>query len=291
MGSLNASDLSPILNAYSIDPGPPRTIAVPGAARLAGLQDITVNGKLLKKQLVRLDKQTNRRKPMLTANNGQYRIESGDGDLHFCVGARQLQPHIACELQNAKAWLAAFNGSIGNPISVSGFFRCMFEHPGFRSNDDAHIFEIHPVRAVNLAGSIQAFDVDVPEQNAIHTWNDPHPLNDQDNAIKVSYDNPSDTLTFTGMQGQDENYVRVPGAVSNLKLNLGGQAPATFTFTSDEIGHPIQALCLQGTSAAHQLRTLSQPNVTMVVLRNIDLAQALEGKYVISLLGIDIQES
>src|SRR5215471_15785322 len=156
MANLAASDLAPTLNAYTIDPGPPRAIIVPQASTLADLRDVTVNSKLLKKQLVKLDKQTNRRSAAVSAN-GRYRAESGDGDLHFCLGVRQLRPHIACELQNAKAWLSNFNDAIGNQISVSGFFRCMFEHPGFRSNDDAHVFEIHPVRAVNLDGSIQPF--------------------------------------------------------------------------------------------------------------------------------------
>lgn len=61
----------------------------------------------------------------------------------------------------------------------------MFEHPDFRSNNDTHIFEIHPVRAVNIDGHIQAFDVDVPKQDTIHTWNNPHPLNEQDSTMSV----------------------------------------------------------------------------------------------------------
>src|SRR5437879_3130011 len=48
----------------------------------------------------------------------------------------------------------------GSQITVSGFFRCMFEHPGFRAIDDAHVFEIHPVRAVSFGGSIRSFNAD-----------------------------------------------------------------------------------------------------------------------------------
>ncbi len=290
MATLDASDLAPLVNGFTIDPRS-QTIVVPNASQLAGLQDVTVTGTLLKKQYVRLDKATNQRTARLAADGGAYKAESGDGDLHFCLGTGQLQPHIACELQNGKAWLSAFNDAVGDQISASGFFRCLFEHPGFRTNDDAHIFEIHPVRAVDLGDGIQAFDVDVPEQKAIHTWIDPHRLNDQDDRIQVAYDNGQDLLTFTGMSGQDENYVQLSGTVSAIDFQAAGGAPATFTFSSEDIGHPVQVLCLQGTSAARQLRQLASDQITMIGLRNIDLKQALAGRYLINMLAIDIQGS
>ena len=288
MANLDASDLAKLVNGFTIDPRS-KMIVVPNASQLADLQDVTVTGKLLKKQYIQLDKQTNKRTGRLAAGGGAYKAESGDGDLHFCLGTRQLQPHIASELQNGKAWLTTFNDAIGNQISVSGFFRCLFEHPGFRSNDDAHIFEIHPVRAVDLGDGIQPFDVDVPDQTSIHTWLDPHPLNDQDDRITVSYDEGADELTFTGMTGQDENYVQVSGAVSAIDLQATGGVPASFTFTSDDIGHPMQVFCLQGTSAAKQLRQLQGSTINLIGLRNIDLGQAMQGNYVINMLGIDIQ--
>ena len=287
--TLSAAQLAPLLNSYTISAGPPRAIVIPKASKLAVLNDVTVSGKLLKKQLVKLDLSTGKRTPAVATGGGAYKAESGDGDLHFCLGIKQGQPHIACELQNAKAFLSTFNNAIGQTISVSGFFRCMFEHPGFRANDDAHVFEIHPVRAVSFGGSIQSFNVDIPEQKAIHTWTAPHNLNDQDNHITVRYDKAKDTLTFSGMDGQDENYVRVSGTVSNMKLNAGAVTPASFVLGSPDIGHPIQVYVLQGTNAARQLRQLTVTAVQMVVLRNIDLGQALKNKYVINLLAIDIQ--
>ncbi len=288
MQTFSATQLAPLFNNYSISSGPPRTIVVPEASKLAALQDITVSGTLLKKQFVTLDPKTNRRTAALAAGGGGYVAQAADGDLHFCLGVSQLQPHIACELQSAKAWLRTFNQAIGKPIAVSGFFRCMFEHPGFNPKDDAHIFEIHPVRAVSLGGAIQPFNVDIPEQKAIHTWTVPHKLNQQDSRIKVTYNKAKDTLTFTDMDGQDENYVRVSGSVSNVKLNTSGGAPAFVTFTSGDIGHAVQAYCLQGTTAARQLRQLTKTHITIVGLRNIDLAEALKGRYTINLLVIDI---
>ncbi len=285
---LTAAVLTPLANGYSIHAGTQRSIVVPNASKLAALQDVTVTGTLLKKQLVTLTG-PNRRQAHLAANGGTYTLES-DGDLHFDLGTRQLQPHIACELQNASSWLTVFQKSIGATLSVSGFFRCLFEHPGFRSNDDAHIFEIHPVRAVTINGKMQAFDVDIPDQDSIHTWTSPVPLQDQDGRIRVEYNSAGDTLTLSGMDGRDENYVSVAGRISSMDLHPNSNTPATFSFGSPDIGKTLKGVCLKGTSAAKQLAALSGgANVQMIALRNIDLAQALRSNYVISLLAIDIR--
>jgi hypothetical protein len=281
-----AAQLAPLVNMYTINQGPPKTIRVPNASRLAQLQDVSVSGILLPKQIIKLDPRTNQR--TVSTDPGGYRIET-DGDLHFDLGVRPQQPHITCELQKATAWLSTFNRSVGKQTVVEGFFRCLFEHPGFDPIDDAHIFEVHPVRAVTIAGQIQSFDVGIPDQKSIHTWTSPNSLNKQDRAITVNYDRSSDALTFKGMDGKDENYVIVTGSVSNIQSGPTGGLAASFTLNSPDIGHPIQVYCLQGTTAALQLKQLKKTNVSMVVLRNIDLLQAVMGRYVINLLGIDIQ--
>ena len=276
-----------MVNAFTIREGPPKTILVPYASKLAALQDVTVSGMLLKKQTIAIDRAAGTRRVSLGANGGAYGIEA-DGDLHFCLGVKALQPHVTCELQHAASWLPTFQASVGQAITASGSFRCLFEHPGFAANDDAHIFEIHPVRAVSLAGKSQTFDVDLPDPKSIHTWLSPHPLNLQDERIRVAYDRAKDTLTFTNMDGQDENYVRVPGAVSHVKVG-SGVTPSTFTLTSGDVGHDLGVLALAGTRAARQIASLSTTSVSLVGLRGIDLGQALTGKYVVRLLAIDIQ--
>ena len=55
VSSMAAAQLTALVNGYSIRKGPPRAIVVPNASQLAGLQDITVSGELLKKQFVTLD--------------------------------------------------------------------------------------------------------------------------------------------------------------------------------------------------------------------------------------------
>jgi hypothetical protein len=283
-----AAELAPLLNRYSIRAGPPKEIVVPNASSLAALQDITVSGTLLKKQTIAIDPRTGKRSVSLGANGGAYRIET-DGDLHFCLGAKALHPHITCEVQHAAPWLSIFEASVGQPIAASGFLRCLFEHPGFQTNDDAHVFEIHPVYAVRFAGRTETFDVGLPDPDSIHTWTSPHPLEVQDGKIRVAYDRKSDTLTFRHMEGRDENYVRVAGRVRGVPLTPGGMAPASFTLTSPDIGHPIDVLALHGTNAARQFEELAISTIVLVGLRAINLAKALGGKYVIRLIAIDIQ--
>ena len=62
------------------------------------------------------------------------------------------------------------NDGIGDQVSVTGFFRCLFEHSGIvqTKNSDCHIFEIHPVRAVTLGGNTFTFEVDSPAEEGIH---------------------------------------------------------------------------------------------------------------------------
>ena len=144
---------------------------------------------------------------------------------------------------------------------------------------------------MTLNGSTIPFDVDIPDQDSIHTWTAPHNLNDQDNAIEVEFDANQDMLTFRRMQGQDENYIQVVGEVSDQQLRLDSAEPASFTFTSPDVGRALKVFCLQGTSAARQLRKLTTTSVSMIVLRNIDWSEALQGRYVINLLAIDIQPS
>ncbi len=283
-----AAELAPLVNGYTIRPGPPKTIVVPHASSLAALQDTTVGGTLLQKQVIAINPKTGRRKVSPGADDGAYGLEA-DGDLHFSLGVKPLQPHITCEVQHAAPWLATFQGSVGRPIVASGFFRCLFEHPGFDASDDAHIFELHPVYAVAFAGKSETFDVGVPVPASIHTWISPRPLNVQDGRIRVAYDRSADRLTFTDMDGQDENYVRVAGKVSGIRPSPGGATPASFTLTSPDIGHSIEVLALASTNAARQLAQLTSPAITLVGLRSIDLAQAFAGAYVIRLIAIDIQ--
>lgn len=284
---LTARQLAPVLASFTIRPGPPRSIRIPNASMLAALREVTVSGALLKKQIVFLDPATGKRRISLGANGGTYAINALDGDLHFCLGTTQGQPHIDCELQNAKAWLGQFNAAQGEGISVTGFFRCMFEHPGFRVDDDAHVFEIHPVRAVAFAQKSNAFDVGVPDQQSLHPWS-PR-LSGQDAQVSVTYDAKQDVLTFTGMGDGDTNYVfGLRGTVSAIVLKPTSPEPASFTFTCKAIGHPVKVYCLKGTTAALALAKLKKKSITLTALRNVDLAQAMRNQYVINLLAIAI---
>ena len=56
-----ATTLSPLVNGYQVSVGPPKTIIVPKASQLAALQEVTITGTLLKKQLEALDLSTGKR--------------------------------------------------------------------------------------------------------------------------------------------------------------------------------------------------------------------------------------
>jgi hypothetical protein len=140
-------------------------LEVPSATSLAKLGDVTVSGGLVAKELARIAPGSARRRYVRDPKG--YVIEPLDGDIHFQLGGRRSRSgHIGCELQNAtSAELAAFNAAVGMAMTVGGFFRCLFEHPGFQTQTaDAHIFEIHPVRLIDpLAGKSRSFDVDIPK--------------------------------------------------------------------------------------------------------------------------------
>ncbi len=284
--ALNSSDLASQVNAFTIGDGRNKRITVPGASKFAQLQEISITGKLLPKQFIAIDPKTNKR--TVSADPNGYTINPNDGDLHLDIGPASLQPHITCELQAATRFLSTFKPAVGQQITIGGFFRCLFEHPGFGAGDDGHIFEIHPVTLAIVAGKTLSFEIGMPDQQSIHAWTSPHPLNVQDKKIQVSYDQTRDTLTFSGMDGNDENYVKVAGTVSQVQPNNTG-GPATFVLSSPEIGHTVRVLCLQSSRARKQLIALKGSKVSMVGLRNIDLAEALKSRYTINLLGIDIQ--
>jgi hypothetical protein len=292
--SISAPELAQLVNAYSIAHRPNK-LMVPNASQLAKLRDVTLTGTLLPKQLTTIEDYGVTRSWRTPATGPNYQTEKNDGDIHFCLGSAPNTFHMPCELQHGADWLDTFNGAINSEITVSGFFRCLFEHPGFSKGADAHIFEIHPVRAVDFGSGTQAFDVDVPD---VHGWVEKFDLNRDDAAIQVSYDAPNDTLTFTHIPMLGVNYVRVTGTVSQIDTTNNSPEPSTLIFTSPDITtgggdpRPLRVLCMKGTSADRQLEALKEGDqIQLVALRNIDLDQAMQNQFVISLLGIQITQA
>lgn len=130
---MTAGKLKSLVNGYRASSSGPRTITVRKASQLAALGEITVTGWLLKKQIVTLDRSANQRQAALTAQDGRYKVTSGDGDLHFCLGTQQLKPHIACEIQNAQSVVQTFRDAVGGKITVSGFFAACLSVPASAS--------------------------------------------------------------------------------------------------------------------------------------------------------------
>jgi len=86
MDTLTASNLCPLVNAYTISNGNPKTIMVPQVSQLAKLQEVTVNGTLLPKQKITLDPVTNQRSITPGPHNSASTPAETDGELHFSFG-------------------------------------------------------------------------------------------------------------------------------------------------------------------------------------------------------------
>lgn len=281
----DAAALAALINDYSITKQPGNNkIVMRHISVLAQLRDVTVPGTLIHKQLVQIGAGGQR-----TYTPGAlYGIES-DGDVHISLGTKENALHVPCEIQHGHDYLARINGTIGQKVVVSGFFRCLFEHPGFAANVDAHICEIHPVRAMQLASGTLTFDVARPDAQAIRAWRPA--VNTQDAAVKVTYDRASDTATFEKVHGMDTNYVQVSGTISKIDLKKTTPEPAQCSFSSPDIAaDPINVFCLKGTNAAGKLELIKNgEKVDLLGLRNIDLTEVMQNRYVINMLGIDIQ--
>jgi hypothetical protein len=281
----DAAALAGMINDYSIVKQPGNNkIVMRHISVLAQLRDVSVPGTLIHKQLVQIGAGGQRSYTPGTV----YGIEA-DGDVHISLGTKENAPHVPCEIQHGHDYLARINGMIGQQMVVSGFFRCLFEHPGFAANVDAHICEIHPVRAMQLSSGTLTFDVARPDPQAIRAWRPA--VNTQDAAVKVTYDQASDTATFEKVHGMDTNYVQMSGTIDNIDLKKLTPEPAQCTFTSPDIAaSPITVFCLKGTNAAGQLEQIKNgATVDLLGLRNIDLTEVMQDRYVINLLGIDIR--
>ena len=227
LGSLigNTVRFANLLNKYRLLKSGPKSILLPDASKLAGIQQITVTETLLKNQIVRLyggeyepvwrrpptvplDTLLAKRRIAVVKGGGHYSIRD-DGSLNVCLGIRQLQPHIVCRFQRGLDWQWLFNQAVGERITVSGFLRCSFAEVGFQRDHDAHIFEIHPVHAASIRGELHSIEAAIPEPDRIQMWTSE--LSSRDAQIRVQYWKGSDILVFRKIEGENASYVRLVG--------------------------------------------------------------------------------
>ena len=198
----SAVRLAPLLSRYIVQEGAPKTVLIPGASQLAKVQPISVRGILLKKQLVNWDPRTLKPRISIGKRSGRYLLEE-DGSLTFCVGARNLQPHIVCRIEDGLPWLSLINRSVGKKVTVAGFLRCSFDNAD--SRDHARVFEIYPVCAVEIGGELYGVELDVPI-SLIHDWTDQ--VNLLDERREVCYWKGTDVLVFSNIEAGQQAYVR-----------------------------------------------------------------------------------
>jgi hypothetical protein len=116
-------------------------------------------------------------------------------------------------------------------------------------------------------------------------------LNELDECRVVRYWKGTDSLVFSSVEVEKHKYVRVAGIVSDTKLNMSTNRRAWFILSSPDVARQVKVTCLQETRAARQLRGLNSTQMTIVGLRWIDLPRALEDRYRVNLLAIDIQRT
>jgi len=151
---------------------------------------------------------------------------------------------------------------------------------------NAHIFEIHPVQTVEINDEMHSFELDVA-RSLIQDWNPE--LNELDERRVVRYWKGADSLVFSNIEAEGATYVRVTGDVSDITLNSGAIRPSWFILHGPTLGRQIKVTCLKGTRVGRQLRDLRSKQISVVGLRSIDLAKALEDRYRINLLAVDLQ--
>jgi hypothetical protein len=236
---------------------------------------------------VSLDKLLAKRRIAVAKGGGRYSIRD-DGSLGICLGIRQLQSHIVCRFQRGLDWQWLFNDAVGERITVSGFLRCSFAEAGFQRDHDAHIFEIHPVHAVSIRGELHSIEAGIPERDRIQLWTSE--LAARDAQIEVQYWKGSDILVFRKIEGEDTGYVQLAGQVLEITLIGSRTRVGRLTLSTPVTKRKIQVYCLPGTRAAWQLRQLKSADVSIVGLRNIDLSEALQDRFKVNLIAIDIQQ-
>jgi hypothetical protein len=281
----NAVRLAPLLNRYFISAGGRYSVSIPHASQLLKIQEITVRGILLQNQSMTWKPLLLKRRVVMGKQSGRYSLQQ-DGSIAFCIGIKSLQPHIVCRLHRAAPWLFRLNQLIGERVAVGGFLRCSFDDAGFNVGDNAHIFEIHPVRNLEIGGQLHGFELEVAAPG-VQDWS--AELSKLDERREVRYWKGSDSLVFSNIDAETSNYVRVAGYASDITLNVSTNRPAWFILSSTNIARQVKVKCLQGTRAAFQLRDLGSTRLRVIGLRSIDLARALEGRYRINLLAIHIE--
>ena len=144
------------------------------------------------------------------------------------------------------------------------------------------------MRTVEIDGELHSVELHAPT-SSVQDWTSD--LNDLDERRKVRYWKGSDLLVFSQVDVERQEYVRLKGRVSDITLNVSTNRPAWFILDNAEIGRQVKVTCLQGTKAVRQLRDLDSTEVRVIGLRSIDLAKALEDRYRINLVAIDIQRA
>ncbi len=265
-----------LLNEYKLSAGPPSTVIVPNASRLSKIQEVTIRGTVLRRQIAHWDPRALRHRISPGRSRGRYVLHS-DGSLEICVGVRALQPHVTCVLSDGFAVLSRLNAA-GAAVTISGFLRCSFAGSGLEATDNARIFELNPIRSVEIDGEVRSFDLNCPGP-PVPDWTPA--LNELDEKRTVQYWKGSDTLVFSNIGSEGAGHFRATGEVQDIKLNIGTNRPAWFVLNSgNAASRQMRVACLQGTRPDDSvLRRLKSSRVVVIGAKAQNFRNAGHWKY------------
>lgn len=140
--------------------------------------------------------------------------EKGDSDVHFNLSPSPSAPEsfLVCEIQNAtqdlhrKPLLEAMNNQAR--VRVKGIFRMFLEHI-HQIDASPHIFEVHPVGQVQIAGQSPLAEVEMDAPNK-EKWK----KNDSIHRIAIKNDG---SVTF-----EEENVTKIEDSQARVNANYDG---------------------------------------------------------------------
>jgi hypothetical protein len=179
----NCVRLAPMLSKYILNAGPPSTVMIPNASRLSKIQEVTIRGTVLRKQNSHWDPSALRLRISSGRSSDHYTLRN-DGSLEFCIGVKPSQPHVNYVLLNDGSALLSSVNFPGTRITVSGFLRCSLGTSGLEAMGNARIFELNPIRSVEIDGEVQTFDLSCSEA-LVRDWT--LALNEVDERRTVQY--------------------------------------------------------------------------------------------------------
>jgi hypothetical protein len=243
-------------------------------------------------------------------------INKTDKDIHFTLSptASQSNKFIVCEIQNAtKSQYQTLKKTKDQQkiVKVKGIFRIFLEHILKNSKTKPHVFEVHPVKTVEVDGvNLKGITMDCPDHgnwrknesmyqmeiqqnrslNFINLKNGKAERNVKENNMRVDYDGSNLTFknipTAHGFRAVGHNYIAIDGYFSKTSRGSFPSGGKSYTFELKYHKNPsirLKAITIDGTPAYNTAKKFhSNPPtkiITAVALRSVSISKLMDKVY------------